>query len=314
MKHFTSLEDVSDPHKLISEALAIKSDPFQTPELGKNQTIGLVFFNSSLRTRMSMTRAAFNLGLSVITLNVNADTWQLEFEDGSIMDGATVEHIKEAVPVLCSYCDLLAVRSFPRLIDKAEDYSEKVLNSFIKFGTVPIINMESATLHPLQSLTDVTTIAEFNKQVKPKVVMTWAPHIKPLPQAVPNSFAQWANAMEYDFVVTHPKGMELSPEFVGDAPIEHDQEKALQQADFVYVKNWSSYHDYGKVSKEKDWIITSEKLKLTNNAKLMHCLPVRRNLVISDDALDSEHSIVIPQAENRLCTAQAVLRQILQSQ
>ncbi|MEM0939153.1 MAG: N-acetylornithine carbamoyltransferase [Bacteroidota bacterium] len=311
MRHFTSLEDVSDINKLIKKSLEVKKDPFQCTGLGKNKTIGLVFFNSSLRTRMSITRAATNLGLSVITLNVNSDSWKLEFEDGTVMDGASAEHIREAVPILCSYCELLAVRSFPSLINQEEDYSERVLMSFIEHGNVPIINMESATVHPLQSLADVVTILEYQRTHKPKVVMTWGPHIQALPQAVSNSFAQWANAMEYDFVITHPKGLDLDRRFVGEASVEHDQEKALEGADFVYVKNWSSYQDYGKVMSDKSWQMTLEKLKLTNNARLMHCLPVRRNVVISDDALDSEHSIIIPQAENRLYTTQAVIQQIL---
>lgn len=311
MKHFTSLKDVPDPIALIKESLAIKKNPFVADKPGQNKAIGLVFFNSSLRTRMSMTRAATNLGLSVISLNVNEDSWQLEFEDGAIMDAKSAEHIKEAVPVLCSYCDLLAVRSFPQLTNREEDYAEKILNSFIMYGNVPIINMESATVHPLQSLTDVMTISEYQQTTRPKVVMTWAPHIKPLPQAVPNSFAQWANAIDYELVITHPKGLELADEFIGNASIEYDQKKALRDADFVYVKNWSSYQDYGKVVSDHRWMMTLEKMKMTNMAKLMHCLPVRRNLVIADDALDSEHSIVIQQAENRLYTAQAVLKRML---
>ncbi len=311
MKHFTSVEDVSNVHDLIQKSIELKKDPFQTPKLGENKTLGLVFFNSSLRTRMSMTRAAYNLGLKVIVLNVSADSWQLEFEDGGVMDGDKAEHIKEAVPVMCSYCDILAVRSFPGLKDQKEDYQEKVLSAFVEFGSCPIINLESSTLHPLQSLADMVTIEEFKNVNRPKVVLTWAPHIKALPQAVPNSFLQWANALDFDLTVTHPEGLELNDSFVGAANIEYDQEKALQDADFIYVKNWSSFRDYGAIKKLPDWELTLEKLKFSNNAKVMHCLPVRRNLVISEDVLESDQSIVLQQAENRLYTAQAVLSEIL---
>ncbi|WP_462247480.1 N-acetylornithine carbamoyltransferase [Ekhidna sp.] len=313
MKHFTSVEDVSNVHNLIQKSIELKKDPFQTPKLGENKTLGLVFFNSSLRTRMSMTRAAYNLGLKVIVLNVSAESWQLEFEDGGVMDGDKAEHIKEAVPVMCSYCDILAVRSFPGLKDQKEDYQEKVLKAFVEFGSCPIINLESSTLHPLQSLTDMVTIEEFKNVKRPKVVLTWAPHIKALPQAVPNSFLQWANTLDFDLTVTHPKGMELHDSFVGAANIEYDQDKALQDADFIYVKNWSSFRDYGAIKKHPDWELTLEKLKFSNNAKVMHCLPVRRNLVISEGVLESDQSIVIQQAENRLYTAQTVLSEILMS-
>lgn len=311
MNHFTTLSDVPDPKALIQKALKIKESPFSDTALGKNKTLGMVFFNASLRTRMSTTRAAYNLGMNVMVLNVNADSWQLEFEDGTIMDGATAEHIKEAVPVITSYCDVVAVRSFPELKDRQQDYSEKVLNAFKTYGSCPIINLESATLHPLQSLTDMMTIEAFKKTAKPKVVLTWAPHIKPLPQAVPNSFLQWANQMDVDLTVTHPEGLELSNEFVGRANVEYQQDKALASADFVYVKNWSSYHKYGEVISNPEWQISLKKLSATNNARLMHCLPVRRNVVISDDAMDSDHSIVGKQAENRLYAAQAVLKEIL---
>ena len=311
MNHFISLESVTNPKQLIQKCLETKQNPLKDAEFGKHKTLGLVFFNSSLRTRMSTTRAAYNLGMKVITLNVSSDSWQLELQDGTRMDGGTTEHIKEAVPVLCSYCDIIGVRSFPGLIDRKEDYAEKVINSFVNFESRPIVNLESATLHPLQSLTDMMTIQELKDKERPKVVMTWAPHIKALPQAVPNSFMQWANTMDFDLTITHPKGLELASEFLGTSEVEYDQQKALENADFVYVKNWSSYHEYGKVVDRPEWEVTYEKLKLTNEAKILHCLPVRRNVVISDDALDSDHSVVIQQAENRLYAAQAVLKEIL---
>lgn len=311
MNNFTSIDDVADPLGLIQKTLDIKKNPLADSDLGKHKTLGLVFFNSSLRTRMSTARAAFNLGMNVMVLNVNSDSWQLEFEDGTKMDGGSAEHIKEAVPVISSYCDIIGVRSFPGLLDREEDYSEKVLNAFKEFGTCPVVNLESATLHPLQSLTDMVTIEEQRKSVRPKVVMTWAPHIKALPQAVPNSFLQWGNNMDYDLTVVQPRGLDLPGEFVGNAKVEYNQLEALKGADFVYVKNWSSYKTYGQVVHLPDWQITLEKLKATRQAKLMHCLPVRRNVVIADDALESEHSIVIQQAENRLYSAQAVLREIL---
>lgn len=311
MKNFTSTKDVQDPFHLVQKSIGVKTDPFSDSDLGANKVLGLIFFNSSLRTRMSMTRAAYNLGMKVMVLNVSSDSWQLEFEDGSIMDGGTAEHIKEAVPVMSSYCDIIGVRSFPGLKNLEEDYSEKVLNAFISLSPCPIINLESATLHPLQSLTDMMTIEEFKKVDRPKVVMTWAPHIKPLPQAVANSFLQWGNQFDLDLTVTQPQGMELSDQFIGSAKVVYDQEKAFEGADFIYAKNWSSYSDYGKVVNSPNWIIDKKKLMGTNAAKLMHCLPVRRNVVISDDALDSEHSIVVQQAENRLFAAQAVLKEIL---
>ena len=311
MKHFTSIKDVSDPSALIKASLETKKNPHADIELGRNKTLGLVFFNSSLRTRMSTTRAAYNLGMNVITLNVSSDSWQLEFADGIRMDGGTAEHIREAVPVLCSYCDIIGVRSFPGLVNRNEDYEEKVINAFVEFGSCPVVNLESATLHPLQSLTDMMTIEEFKKVDRPKVVMTWAPHIKALPQAVANSFLQWGSQMEMDLTVTCPEGLELAEAFTGTIQVEHNQKKAFEKADFVYVKNWSSYRDYGKVVDRPDWELTLQKLQHTNGAKVMHCLPVRRNVVIADDVLDSNNSIVIQQAENRLYTAQAVLKGIL---
>ncbi|MEO9482390.1 MAG: acetylornithine carbamoyltransferase [Ekhidna sp.] len=311
MKHFTSVTDVPTPMGLIQKASAIKNDPFTNTELGKNKVMGLVFFNASLRTRMSTARAAYNLGMKVITLNVTADSWQLEFEDGVRMDAGTAEHIKEAVPVLCAYCDIIGVRSFPGLVNQKEDYAERVIHAFKDFGNCPIVNLESTTLHPLQSLTDMMTIEEYKQNACPKVVISWAPHIKPLPQAVANSFLQWSSHMDFDLTLTHPKGMELSEEFTAGVHIEQDQSKALEGADFVYVKNWSSFNNYGKIGEAPEWELTKDKLQMTNHAKLMHCLPVRRNVVISDDALNSEHSIVVSQAENRLYAAQAVLTELL---
>lgn len=311
MKNFISVKDAESPESLVQEALAIKSDPFGNKSIGSNKVLGLIFFNSSLRTRMSTTRAAYNLGMQVMTLNVSQDSWQLETEDGSVMNKGNAEHIKEAIPVMASYCDILAVRSFPGLKDREKDYQDRLMASFVEMASKPVINLESATLHPLQSLTDLMTIREYQKTDKPKVVLTWAPHVKPLPQSVANSFSEWMMATEMDFTITHPPGMDLSVEFTGLAPIEHNQQKAFEGADFIYVKNWSSFSDYGKFDKNPDWMVTKAKMDLTNQAKLMHCLPMRRNVVISDDALDSEHSIVQQQAHNRLFAAQAVLKQLV---
>lgn len=311
MKNFISVADAGDPNKLAMNAIEIKKDPFANGNLGNNKVLGLIFFNSSLRTRMSTTRAAYNLGMKVMTLNVSSDSWQLETEDGAIMDQGNAEHIKEAIPVMSAHCDMLGVRSFPSLINQELDYQETLINSFVELSSCPILNLESATLHPLQSLADLMTIREHQKAEKPNVVLTWAPHIKPLPQSVANSFAQWMNAADVDLTITHPKGMELAPEFSGSATIVTDQEEALADADFVYVKNWSSYTDYGKIKDAPEWIVDKAKLDLTNDAKLMHCLPVRRNVVIADDAMDSADSIVQELAANRLYAAQAVLAEIL---
>lgn len=311
MKHFISVADAGDPNQLAINAIEIKRNAFANSNLGNNKVLGLIFFNSSLRTRMSTTRAAYNLGMKVMTLNVSSDSWQLEMEDGAIMDKGNAEHIKEAIPVMSAYCDVLGVRSFPSLEDKILDYQETLINSFVNLANCPIINLESATVHPLQSLADLMTIREHQKVEKPKVVLTWAPHIKPLPQSVANSFAQWMNAAEVDLTIANPAGMELAPEFSRGASVTNDQELAMKEADFVYVKNWSSYADYGKTVDAPEWIVDKAKLDLTNNAKLMHCLPVRRNVVIADDAMDSEHSIIQQLAANRLYAAQAVLTEIL---
>ena len=314
MKHFINLNDVSSVSELIEEGLAQKANPFINKHLGLNKTIGLLFFNSSLRTRISTQKAALNLGMNVIVMNVGSDSWQLEFEDGVIMDQGKAEHIKEAAAVLGQYCDIIGVRSFAELKDREEDYKETVLESFRKYAGVPIINLESATRHPCQSLADLITIEELKTIEKPKIVLTWAPHFKALPQAVGNSFAEWVLKMEYDFVIANPEGYDLSPEIRKNAKVIHNQDEAFIGADFIYAKNWSSYEQYGQVlSQDPLWKITPEKMALTNNAKFMHCLPVRRGLKVADEVLDSDYSAVIHQAGNRVWSVQAVIKQILQS-
>ncbi|WP_445457903.1 acetylornithine carbamoyltransferase [Flavobacterium sp. HNIBRBA15423] len=314
MNRFFSVNDITDLHTTIKEAIALKKAPQQNNHLGKGKTIGLVFLNSSLRTRLSTQKAAQNLGLHTIILNANQEAWTWEFEEGAIMNGNTVEHVKDAANVLSQYCDIIGIRCFAGLTNKEDDISEKVYTLFEKYATVPVISLESATLHPLQSLADCITIEEhLPKDKKPKVVLTWAPHIKPIPHAVGNSFAQWMNATDYEFVITHPEGYELDTEFTKDAKIEYNQEKALENADFVYVKNWSSFKDYGKITPvDEDWLLTNDKLKTSNNAKIMHCLPVRRNVEISDEVLDSENSLVYQQANNRTFAAQIILQKILE--
>jgi N-succinyl-L-ornithine transcarbamylase len=321
MKQFISVNDVTDINALVKKALAYKAHPLLDKELGADKRIGLLFLNPSLRTRLSTQIAAKNLGMEAVVFNVDKEGWALEFEEGAIMSGNTVEHVKDAAPILGQYFDILCIRTFPSLKNREDDYSEMYINQFIKYAGVPVVSLESATLHPLQSLTDIITITESLKQHpvggtrKPKVVLTWAPHIKPLPQCVANSFAQWVNAWgEADFVITHPQDYELAEKFTKGATITHDQDAALQDADFVYVKNWSTYTDYGKVyENDPAWMLTEEKLKATNNAKVMHCLPVRRNVELSDEVLDSDHSLVTKQAGNRVWAAQAVLSEILQA-
>ncbi|MCC9135334.1 acetylornithine carbamoyltransferase [Pontibacter silvestris] len=315
MKNYTSVHDVADVAALVNEALEIKKAPFAHKELGAGKTLGLIFLNPSLRTRLSTQKAALNLGMNVMVMNLDKEGWALEIQEGVVMDGTTVEHIKEAAAVMGQYCDILGLRSFPKLQDKEEDYSEDILNKFIKYAGIPILSLESATRHPLQSLADLVTITEKAPAGKrPKVVLTWAPHVKALPQAVPNSFAEWMCKADVDFVITHPEGYELEGSFTDGATIEYDQDKALAEADFVYVKNWSSFQDYGKVlSDGKGWMMTPEKLKVTNDAKVMHCLPVRRGLELSNEILDSPSSIVIEEAGNRVYAAQAVLKQMLES-
>ncbi|MGE9311713.1 acetylornithine carbamoyltransferase [Niabella sp. CJ426] len=311
---FISALDVTDINALAAKALAYKADPLTDKKLGEGKRIGCLFLNPSMRTRLSTQIAAQNLGMEAIVFNVGNEGWQLEFEEEAIMSGTTVEHVKDAAPIFGKYFDILAIRTFPSLVNKEDDYSELYINQFIKYAGLPVVSLESATLHPLQSLTDVITIKEtFKEQRKPKVVLTWAPHVKPLPQCVANSFAQWMTEWgEVDFVVTHPEDYELDTKFTGNAPIIYDQDEALKDADYVYVKNWSTYNDYGKIySNEPEWMLTQEKLKLTNNAKVMHCLPVRRNVELSDEILDSSNSIVTQEAGNRVWAAQAVLSELL---
>lgn len=311
MKKYTHIDDIKHIHSWIEEAKEIKANPLKDIELGKNKTIGLLFFNSSLRTRLSTQKAALNLGMNPIVMNVSGDAWGIEFEDGTIMNGNTAEHIKEAAQVVSQYCDVIAVRAFPTLTDKEKDESEQILESFVKFASVPVISMESATSHPLQGLTDAITISENTTKKKPKVVLSWAPHIKALPHAVGNSFVQAMQKMEVEFIIANPEGYNLNPKITKDTPIYNNQEAAFKDADFVYAKNWSSYEDYGKVlNTDPNWIITKEKL---GEAKFMHCLPVRRNLVVEDAVLDSDNSLVIVQANNRTFAAQLVIKKILEN-
>ena len=316
MKKFTDVHDIGDLRGAVAEALAIKADRFAYNNLGRNKTLMMIFFNSSLRTRLSTQKAAMNLGMNVIVLDVNQGAWKLETERGVVMDGDKSEHLLEAIPVMGCYCDVIGVRSFAGLKDKAEDYEERIINQFIRYSGRPVFSMEAATRHPLQSFADLITIEEYKKKDRPKVVLSWAPHPKALPQAVPNSFAEWMNATDYDFVITHPHGYELAPGFVGNARVEYYQRKAFEGADFIYGKNWSAYADpnYGKVlSTDRDWTIDSAKMALTDNAYFMHCLPVRRNMIVTDDVIESPQSIVIPEAANREISATVVLKRILES-
>jgi N-succinyl-L-ornithine transcarbamylase len=314
MKKFISCEDASNFQLLIGKALEYKSNPFKDVTLGKGKRMGLLFLNPSMRTRLSTEIAAKNLGMDVIVFNVGQDGWALEFEDEAIMSGTTVEHVKDAAPILGKYFDVLGIRTFPSLKNKEDDYSELYINQFVKYSGVPVVSLESATLHPLQSLTDLITIQEvFKEKRKPKIVLTWAPHVKALPQCVANSFSQWINAWGgAEFVITHPEDYELDAKFTKGATITHNQDEALKNADFVYVKNWSTFTDYGKIyCNDPDWMLTNEKLASTNNAKIMHCLPFRRNVELSDEVLDSSASLVTQQASNRVWAAQAVLAEIL---
>ncbi|MDE7396157.1 MAG: N-acetylornithine carbamoyltransferase [Muribaculum sp.] len=316
MRHFTNVTDIGPLDAAVAEALEIKANRFGYKHLGENKTLLMIFFNSSLRTRLSTQKAALNLGMNVIVLDVNQGAWKLETERGVIMDGDKPEHLLEAIPVMASYCDVIGVRSFARFESKTDDYEEKILNQFIRYSGRPVFSMEAATRHPLQSFADLITIEEHKTTDRPKVVMTWAPHPKALPQAVPNSFAEWMNATDYDFVITHPHGYELDPAFTGNARIIYDQDEALRGADFVYAKNWSAYADpnYGKVlSTDRNWTVSAEKMALTNNAYFMHCLPVRRNMIVTDDVIEGPRSLVIPEAANREISAQVVLKRILES-
>ena len=311
MKHYLSIKDIDALPNWVEEARSLKKNPCEFKALGKDKTIGLLFFNNSLRTRLSTQKAALNLGMEVMVMNFGNEGWALEYEDSTIMDQGSSEHIKEAAEVVSQYCDIIGIRAFASLTDKAKDEAEIVLNGFKKYATVPIVNMESSLAHPLQALTDAITLAENTSKAKPKVVLSWAPHPKALPHAVANSFVQMMQMQDADFVITHPKGYELGPEITKDIPVEYDQNKALENADFVYVKNWSSYSNYGMVlNQDPQWMITKEKL---GGAKFMHCLPVRRNVVVTDTVLDSDQSLVIEQANNRTYAAQIVLKKILEN-
>lgn len=313
MRHFTSVKDVDDVPGLVAEAIKLKKDPWAHIELGKNKTLGLIFLNPSLRTRLSSQRAGQMLGMNTMVMNFDKEGWTLETREGVIMNGDAAEHVKEAAAVMGQYVDIIGIRSFPKLKDRDEDYADQILRQFKKYSGVPVISLESAVLHPCQSLADLMTIEEFKTRPRPKVVLTWAPHVKNLPQAVPNSFAEWMNISDVDFVITHPEGYELAEEFAGMAPVTYNQNEAFEGADFIYAKNWSSYRHYGQIiSKDENWMVTPEKMALTNSAKFMHCLPVRRNLVVRDEVLDSPNSVIIHQSGNRLWAAQAVIKKILE--
>lgn len=316
MKNFLSVHDAGNISRLVATALNFKKNPLASQTLGEGKRIGLLFLNPSMRTRLSTQIAAQNLGMEVVVFNASQDGWSLEFEEGTKMNGSTVEHVKDAAPILGKYFDILGVRTFPSLKNRQEDYSEKILQQFVKYANIPVVSLESATVHPLQSLTDIITISErlpLRTKAKPKVVLTWAPHVKPLPQCVANSFSEWVNTWDQtEFFIVNPEGYELDKDFTNGATVTNDQAYALRDADFVYVKNWSSYKEYGKIIPvQDDWMLTNKKLSVTNNAKVMHCLPVRRNLELSDEVLDSENSIITEEAGNRIWAAQAVLSEIL---
>ena len=319
MKSFFHVSDIGDLNAALEEAKQVKANPFAWKHLGENKTIMLVFFNSSLRTRLSSQKAALNLGMSPIVLNIGQDSWKLETEMGVVMDGDKSEHLREAIPVMASYCDIIGVRSFAGLSDREYDYNETVLKQFIEYSGKPVISLESATVHPCQAFADLITIEEYRKTKRPKVVLTWAPHPKALPQAVPNSFAEWMNAADVDFVITHPHGYELDPLFAGDARVEYDQIKAFEGADFIYAKNWScpgvtDPSQYGQIlSKDMSWTVGERQMAVTNNACFMHCLPVRRNMIVTDAVIDAPTSLVIPEAANRAVSAQVVMKRMLES-
>lgn len=316
MKSYTNVKDLGNLKEAVREALEIKKNRYAYKHLGENKTLLMVFFNSSLRTRLSTQKAGMNLGMNTMVLDVNQGAWKLETERGVIMDGDKSEHILEAIPVMAQYCDVIGVRSFARFETKEEDVNEKILNQFIQYSGKPVFSMEAATGHPLQAFADLITIEEYKKTPRPKVVLTWAPHPRALPQAVPNSFADFMNEADVDFVITHPEGYELDSKFVRGAKVEYDQDKALAGADFVYAKNWSAFADpnYGQIlSKDMLWTVTTEKMALTNHAFFMHCLPVRRNMIVSDDVIESPQSIVIPEAANREISAQTVIKRMLES-
>ena len=318
MKKFTCVQDIGNLKAALDEAFEIKKDRFKYVELGRNKTLMMIFFNSSLRTRLSTQKAATNLGMNVIVLDINQGAWKLETERGVIMDGDKPEHLLEAIPVMGCYCDIIGVRSFARFENKEDDYNEIIINQFIKYSGRPVFSMEAATRHPLQSFADLITIEEYKKTARPKVVMTWAPHPRPLPQAVPNSFAEWMNATDYDFVITHPEGYELDPKFVRGAKVEYNQMKAFEGADFIYAKNWACPGvtrpaDYGKVlSKDMNWTVDAAHMAVTNDAFFMHCLPVRRNMIVTDEVIEAPTSLVIPEAANREISATVVLKRMLE--
>lgn len=313
MKSFFHVDDIGDLGQALEQARQVKATPFAWKDLGRNKTIMLIFFNSSLRTRLSSQKAALNLGMDPIVLNIGAESWKLETRMGVVMDSDKSEHLREAIPVIGSYCDIIGVRSFAGLTDRDFDYSETILNQFVEYSGRPVISLESATVHPCQAFADLITIEEYRRKPRPKVVLTWAPHPKALPQAVPNSFAEWMNAAAVDFVITHPEGYELDPRFVGNARVEYDQMKALEGADFVYAKNWSSLSEYGKVlSMDRSWTVDAAHMAVTDDAFFMHCLPVRRNMIVSDEVIDSPRSIVIQEAANRVVSAQVVMKRMLE--
>ena len=319
MKTFFNVEDLGNIKDALAEAKEIKNNRFGYQEIGKNKTLLMIFFNNSLRTRLSTQKAAMNLGMNVIVLDVNAGAWKLETERGVIMDGDKSEHLLEAIPVMGSYCDIIGIRSFAGLSDRDFDYAETIVNQFVKYSGRPVFAMETATVHPLQAFADLVTIEEYKQTARPKVVLSWAPHCKSLPQAVPNSFAQWMNAADVDFVITHPEGYELDPKFAGNAKIEYNQKKAFENADFIYAKNWScpgvsNIADYGKIiNKDPSWTVDTEHMSWTNNGYFMHCLPVRRGLIVTDDVIESDHSLVIPEAANREISAEVVMKRMLES-
>ena len=316
MKHFTSMKQLGDLKEALAEAAYVKAHPFADQALGHNKTVLLVFFNNSLRTRLSTQKAALNLGMNPIVLDINQGAWKLETGRGVVMDGDKSEHILEAIPVMGSMCDMIGVRSFARFESRDDDYNEVILNQFIQYSGKPVFSMEAATRHPLQTFADIITIEEYKTKARPKVVMTWAPHPRALPQAVPNSFAEGMSMTDYDFVIANPEGYDLAPEFVGNAKVTHNQDEALEGADFVYAKNWAPYREdiYGKVvNYDMGWTVTKEKMALTNDAFFMHCLPVRRNMIVSDEVIESPRSIVIPEAANRVVSAQTVLKMLLKS-
>ena len=319
MKTFFNVEDLGNLNDALAEAKEIKNNRFGYQELGKNKTLLMIFFNNSLRTRLSTQKAAMNLGVNVIVLDINAGAWKLETERGVIMDGDKSEHLLEAIPVMGSYCDIIGIRSFAGLSDRDYDYAETIVNQFVKYSGRPVFAMETSTVHPLQAFADLITIEEYKQTARPKVVLSWAPHCKSLPQAVPNSFAQWMNAADVDFVITHPEGYELDPKFAGNAKIEYNQKKAFENADFIYAKNWScpgvsNIADYGKIiNKDPSWTVDTEHMSWTNNGYFMHCLPVRRGLIVTDDVIESDHSLVIPEAANREISAEVVIKRMLES-